>query len=768
MRRLTTSGCTTLVTSLALIAPAFAAPPGGILSAEGHGPLVVAVPLEEELVLNYAERAGLSMIAAPQWVLGPVDVEGLRMEEELEQDSRPLRFSIQRSVQVRLSDGDWLPVEGGRVWRLEVRGLGSLNNRLHLSGLNLGEGQEIHLNTPGIADSMVGPITGTGPFDNGELWGTFASGEVSHLEWFVPNGVEVNALPFTGLEYAHGYKQVFPTQEELDQAIHQEASGCVIDPSCYSQWANVSNGVGQMTFTSGGASYVCTGQLMATTAADETPYFSTANHCISTTAEANSLVVKFFNRANTCNGSVSAGTTVSGGSDFIGTYAGADCTLLMLRNTLPSTVFWVGWDTVNVANSTASTGISHPNGVEQDIHFGPKSSTTTSCNTGAVVAGASRINWTQGTIEGGSSGSGIYKNSDQKLYGILSCGSTSATCTNLGSAWYGRWDLALTTGGFSTFMAAGTDDAQDNNDTCATARPLAPGNYTGLIVKRVDKDFYALMVPPTATLTLSSTYTHAQGDVDFKLYDACGGTLLLDRNANVNNEAFNYVNTTSSSQLILEVSLSTDTRNTYSLNFSVTTPAPANNECSGATAIGDATSSFNTFGATNSANAIPASCNDGGGTAINKDVWFKYTASCSGVASASTCGTAGFDTNIAIYDGASCPGASTAVLACNDTGVGCSGGTSTVEWEAVEGGTYYIRIGSPGSGAGTGTLTTICTAVNLCPNDLDDDGAVGPSDVSVVLLDFGSCSGCRSDVDGDGVTGPSDVSLMLLDFGPCP
>jgi hypothetical protein len=768
MRRLTTSGCTTLVTLLALTAPAFAAPPGGILSAEGHGPLVVAAPQEQELVLNRAERAGMSMIAAPQFVLGPVDVEGLRMEEALEEDVRPLRFSIQRQVQVRMSDGDWLPVEGGRVWRLEVRGLGSLNNRLHLSGLNLGEGQEIHLNTPGVPDSMVGPITGTGPFENGELWGTFASGEVSHLEWFVPNGVEVTALPFTGLEYAHGYKQVFPTQEELDQAIHQEASGCVIDPSCYSQWANVSNGVGQMTFTSGGASYVCTGQLMATTAADETPYFSTANHCIATTAEANSLVVKFFNRANTCNGTVSAGTTVSGGSDFLGTYAGADCTLLMLRNTLPSTVFWVGWDAANPANATLSTGISHPNGVEQDIHFGSKVFNTTSCNTGAVTNGSSRITWSQGVIEGGSSGSGIYKNSDQKLFGILSCGPTSASCTSIQYALYGRWDLALTTGGFSTFMAAGTDDAQDDNDTCATARPLAAGNYTGLIVKRLDKDFYALTVPPTATLTLSSTYTHAQGDVDFKLYDACGGTLLLDRNANVNNEAFNYVNTTSSSQLILEVSLSTDTRNTYSLNFSVTTPAPANNECSGATAIGDATSSFNTFGATNSAHAIPASCNDAGGTAINKDVWFRYTASCSGTASATTCGAAGFDTNIAVYDGATCPGASTAVLACNDTGAGCGGGTSTVEWEAVEGGTYYIRIGSPGSGAGTGTLTTSCTAVNPCPSDLDGDGAVGASDISFALLDFGPCPGCQSDVDGDGTTGASDVSLMLLDFGPCP
>jgi hypothetical protein len=55
-----------------------------------------------------------------------------------------------------------------------------------------------------------------------------------------------------------------------------------------------------------------------------------------------------------------------------------------------------------------------------------------------------------------------------------------------------------------------------------------------------------------------------------------------------------------------------------------------------------------------------------------------------------------------------------------------------------------------------------------CPADLDGDGAVGASDVSFALLDFGPCPACQSDVDGDGITGASDISLMLLDFGPCP
>ena len=55
----------------------------------------------------------------------------------------------------------------------------------------------------------------------------------------------------------------------------------------------------------------------------------------------------------------------------------------------------------------------------------------------------------------------------------------------------------------------------------------------------------------------------------------------------------------------------------------------------------------------------------------------------------------------------------------------------------------------------------------MCQGDLDADGEVSGSDISLLLLDFGPCSGCPSDLDGDGVTGGSDLSLMLLGFGPC-
>ncbi|MFM7807394.1 MAG: hypothetical protein ACKPEA_05620, partial [Planctomycetota bacterium] len=257
---------------------------------------------------------------------------------------------MQRPVDISIDDGQWIPVTGGRVWRCDIEGVGSLNARLHLSGVQLGDGQQLFLTDPAGDMGTVGPVTGRSLRDDGELWGLFTPGAGTRIEWFVPEGVTPAALPFSGAEYSHGYRDVFGV-------IAQEfAAQCHYDPVCYPAWANQSNAAGRMTFTSGGASYLCSGQLMATTAADETPYFSTANHCINTQAEAASLVVQFFYRAATCNGSNNAGVSVSG-ADLVKTYATSDCTLLMLRGALPAGVAWVGWQNTNPANGTSSVGI---------------------------------------------------------------------------------------------------------------------------------------------------------------------------------------------------------------------------------------------------------------------------------------------------------------------------------------------------------------------------------------------------------------------------
>lgn len=55
------------------------------------------------------------------------------------------------------------------------------------------------------------------------------------------------------------------------------------------------------------------------------------------------------------------------------------------------------------------------------------------------------------------------------------------------------------------------------------------------------------------------------------------------------------------------------------------------------------------------------------------------------------------------------------------------------------------------------------------PQDLDNDGAVGPADLAILLGAWGSCAdcdgGCAADFDGDCAVGPSDLAILLGAWG---
>jgi len=54
-----------------------------------------------------------------------------------------------------------------------------------------------------------------------------------------------------------------------------------------------------------------------------------------------------------------------------------------------------------------------------------------------------------------------------------------------------------------------------------------------------------------------------------------------------------------------------------------------------------------------------------------------------------------------------------------------------------------------------------------CPADFNDDGAVSPADLSVLLSNWGM-GGSEADLDASGAVGPPDLSVLLANWGPCP
>ncbi len=718
--------------------------------ADGHGPLG---PINAEITPEptLTDRFGVWFIPAPEVVMPAMDMTGYLQEDALADKSGVFRFAIERWVDLSIADGQWIDVLGGRIWRVDIRMDGALSSRLHVSGLNLAEGHELALVSPESEQPLTGILTGTGEFGTGEAYGICTPSTLARIEWFVPTDSPAKELPFVSVANAYGYRDVFD--------IFQQLGGtCSLNPACYAAWLNESNATCKLTFTSGGGSYLCSGQLIASTAADETPYAATANHCISTTAEANSAAFIFFNRS-ACTGGNSAGTTVSG-ADITATSATSDCSLLMLRGALPTGVYWSGWINTNPATNTASTGLHHPSGTAQAISFGVKNAGSYNCS--SPQTNWNSLSWNNGITEGGSSGSAIYRDSDHKMYGVLTCGVSSCSFTS-GDDGYGRWDVAANTTAFSTPLAAGSDDAQEPNDTCAAPRVLGAGTYNSLVVKRLDEDWYSLNVGVGSTLSGTFTYTHANGDIDLELFNACGTTAVLVRNGNVNNETLSYTNPGPGTTLLLRVFLASDTRNDYSMVLTLPVTAPANDNCTTATAVGAGAFAFNTTNATTVTPTLPVACDEGAGIAINKDVWFKYTAACAGTATASTCGNAAFDTRIAVYGGASCPTAATPVSACSDNAAGCASSTSKASWAVTAGSLWYVRVGSPGATSGTGTLTMSCAVT--CPADRNGDHFVDGADLGAVLGAWATGGG---DVNGDGYTDGADLSVLLGAWGACP
>lgn len=128
---------------------------------------------------------------------------------------------------------------------------------------------------------------------------------------------------------------------------------------------------------------------------------------------------------------------------------------------------------------------------------------------------------------------------------------------------------------------------------------------------------------------------------------------------------------------------------------------PENDNCVDAIAIGLSEEiSFQTLGATIDGPAHPGlPCFSFGDSLIHHDIWYSFSPTASEFVEWTTCGTAQFDTRLAVYDDTNaCTFSEEDLLYCNDDGVDCSGFTSYLSFEAEAGETYYLRLGGFQSG----------------------------------------------------------------------
>ena len=366
--------------------------------------------------------------------------------------------------------------DGRRVWRVELVSPGAMSLDVAFAKLWLPAGAELFITSK---DGKVtrGPIRAGDVQADGRYYSAFVPGDSAIIE------VAMTPAALAGTEIrvanvAHAYRSIFAA------AGGQKSGSCNVDVVCPlgNQWRDQIDSVGHYTLRSGGSSFVCTGQLIANTRGDTTPYFLTANHCLSTEAVADTVVVYWNFQSPTCRtpGSASSGTPLpssiathnQSGSALVATSATSDFALLRLDSAVPTAAntYWSGWD---ITGNTPSyvVSIHHPSGDEKRITDSAQP-VAISAYSGAPGSGTThwRIpDWDNGTTEGGSSGSGLW-NQNKLLIGQLHGG--SAACGNNLQDYYGRLSVSWNGGGTPTSRL------RDWLDPTGSGVTSQPGNRT--------------------------------------------------------------------------------------------------------------------------------------------------------------------------------------------------------------------------------------------------------------------------------------------------
>ena len=286
------------------------------------------------------------------------------------------------------------------------------------------------------------------------LWSPTADGESLTIRVTLPHGAGPEQALATLGPVSHFL--VSPLDGKALLEFEKAAGACNLDAVCYEQYEPLRQAVSRMVYTVGGGSFTCTGTLLNDIDSDDTRlYYLTANHCISDQTTAESLETLWYLESAVCDGSSRSPfyTRATGGADLLSTDFDTDATLLLLREDPDVAVNFAGWTTE--FNLGPVFGIHHPSGDWKKISFGNALDYSSRSSSNILpetdpLANFLRVVWSEGTTEGGSSGSAIF-DADNHIVGTLYGGGASCE-TPAAADVYGRFDRAYERSNWRTYL----------------------------------------------------------------------------------------------------------------------------------------------------------------------------------------------------------------------------------------------------------------------------------------------------------------------------
>ena len=378
---------------------------------------------------------------------------------------------------------------------------------------------------------------------DGEIWTPYTEGDTQLIEVFSPQLVAGSTWEI--MKIGHFERSLSAGGGAGEARINFAAGACSPDVACTSNDATLDvaiaerrRSVARITFASGTGLFNCTGTLINSTSQQN--FFVTANHCISTQAEATSITFRWFYEAATCGGNssnlVPDAVTQSTGAQLVFSNKFVDSTLLRLNANPPAGAVFSDWNATALAAGSSVVSISHPDGDVKKYALGSIQSIIAGRVPGLIrVSGYEQemyaVLFNRGVIEPGSSGSGLFTLSGGSLQfrGVLSNSTVrnspqGLSCSNTNeNANYGRWDyfqpqiVSILNG-----TVAPADDHANQHGTGSTPLTLNAAAVAGKIDYVGDLDTFRIEVTEPGTL-----YVKSNGGYDLigHLMNASGTTL---------------------------------------------------------------------------------------------------------------------------------------------------------------------------------------------------------------------------------------------------
>ena len=317
----------------------------------------------------------------------------------------------------------WTPVTGGYIAHVHLVAEHAKRLRFHLRAIT---SSNIAFRVQGSMDhNQVGPIDQSA-INSGEVWLPLTKGDSADLEIFTEQPVlpgsiifVLDAINFIVADAVDGGDSGIVSKSNGNAKEEEYDLECWNRTTDYTPLSYAASATAKIDYIKNGRSYLCTGALLNDKDSTNTPWFATANHCISDQTTANTATFEWFFQATTCKGSTvdSRYTQTFGGAQLLWTNFNYDFSFLKLNKSPPDGVYFAGWDTdINIGDLIY--GVHHPKGDHTMVSQGlvTKLLQTIHDNDQGGTHVLDTVKYTYGGTEGGSSGSGLFAVRNNTFY----------------------------------------------------------------------------------------------------------------------------------------------------------------------------------------------------------------------------------------------------------------------------------------------------------------------------------------------------------------